>query len=111
MLLCDYEQVLHRMQPMIITILVGWLINRYCDDCNIYYKIDVLTAYFIIWQIIYLMWKWKDLELEWPFLILQQASCCISTCITAFLFNEFIFRYFPFEFKISSLWIVSFYDM
>lgn len=57
-------ELLDRAKPMIMTSLIGWLIIRYYDDHNVYYKIDVLTAYFIIWRIIYLMWKWKDLELE-----------------------------------------------
>ncbi len=32
---------------------------------------DVLTVNFIVWQFIYLMCKWKNLELKWPFLIFQ----------------------------------------
>jgi len=57
------------------------------------------------------MCKWKDLELERPFLILQQASCCISTCITAYLYHEFMLRYLPFQFKIILLWITALEDM
>jgi len=57
------------------------------------------------------MCKWKDLELERPFLILQQASCCISTWITAYLYHEFMLRYLSFQFKIILLWITALEDM
>jgi hypothetical protein len=87
------------MKPMILTISIGWLITRYCDSQNTYYSIDVLTVHFIVLQFIYLLCKWEDLELEWPFFILQQASCCISTCIEAFLFHDILLRYLPFQFK------------
>jgi hypothetical protein len=99
------------MKSMILTIFVGWLITRYCDSQNIYINIDVLTVYFIVWQFIYLMRKWERLELEWPFLILQQASCCISMSITTFLRHDVIFVYLPFQFKIIFLWLFSLYDM
>lgn len=72
---------------------------------------DMLTVYFIVWQFIYLMCKWEVLELKWPLLILQQASCCISSSIVAFLFNDIIFVYFPFQLKIVFLWLYSLYDM
>jgi len=111
LLLCYDLQLFDRMKPMILTILVGWLITRYYDSQNIYYNIDMLTVYFIVWQFIYLMCKWEDLELKWPFLILQQASCCISISITTFLWHEIIFRYLPFQFKIIFLWLYSLYDM
>jgi hypothetical protein len=111
LLLCYDLQLFDRMKSMILTILVGWLITRYYDSQNIYYNRDMLTVYFIVWQFIYLMCKWEDLELEWPFLILQQASCCISISITTFLWHEIIFRYLPFQFKIIFLWLYSLYDM
>jgi hypothetical protein len=103
--------VFHKMKPMIMTILVGWLITRYCDGQNTYYRIDVITIHFVVYQLIYLMCKWEAYELEWPFFILQQASCCIYSCITAFLSHELMLRYFPFQFKIIFLWICSLYDM
>ncbi len=109
--LCYGEQALHRAQPIILTILVGWLINRYCDDNNACCQIDVLTVHFIVWQIIYLMSEWGDFRLEYPFFFLSQASSCIFTCVVAFLRNEFMFRYLPFQLKMIFLWSLSFYDM
>jgi hypothetical protein len=109
--LCYGDQALQRTQPIILTILVGWLINRYCDDNNACCQIDVLTVHLIVWQIIYLMCEWGDFRLEYPFLFLHQASSCISTCINAFLLHDFVLRYLPFQLKISWLWMLSFYDM
>lgn len=103
------EQVLHNMTPMIMTGLIGWpLTHYYYDEYIIYYRIDILTTYFIIWQIMYLVWQWKSFELEWPFFILQQVSVCINTSLKACFLNEFIFRYFSFKTKIIFLWILSF---
>jgi len=109
--LCYGLQLFDRLKPIILTILVGWLITRYFDNKNIYYKMDVLTVDFIVWQFIYLMCKWEDLELKWPLLILQQASCCISSSIMAFLVHDIMSVYFPFQLKIIWLWLYSLYDM
>jgi hypothetical protein len=109
--LCYGEQVSRRIKPMILTMLVGWLITRYCVEYNAFYKIDMLTVHFIVWQISYLMCKWGDFGFQCPVLILRQASCCISTCVDTFLYHEFMFRYLPLQFKIGLLWMLSFYDM
>ena len=111
LVLCYGVQLFGRIKPMVLTILVVWLIMRYFDNHNIYYKMDMLTLYFIVWQFIYLMCKWEVLELKWPSLILQQGSCCISTSIVAFLFNDMIFVYFPFQIKIGFLWFFTLCDV
>ncbi len=111
LVLCFGVQLFGRVKPIILTILVSWLITRYFDNKNIYYKMDVLSIYFIVWQFIYLLSKWEDLELKCPLLIIQQASCCASSSIMAYLFHDIIFVYFPFEFKIIWLWLYSLYDM
>jgi hypothetical protein len=109
--LCFGVQLFDRLKPIILTILVSWLITRYFDNKNIYYKMEVLSIYFIVWQFIYLLSKWEDLELKCPLLIIQQASCCASSSIMAFLFHDIMFVYFPFQFKIIYLWLYSLYDM
>jgi len=105
------QQLIDRMKPMIMTIFVGWLITRFCDRQHPYYRIDVITVHFVVCQFISLMYKWQDFELESPFPMVQQASCCISACVRAFLQHEFSLRYFPFQFKILVLWMMSFFDM
>jgi hypothetical protein len=109
--LCFGEQLFDRLKPIILTIFVSWLITRYFDNKNIYYKMDVLSIYFIVWQFIYPLSKWEDLELKYPLLIIRQASCCASSSIMAFLFHDIMFVYFPFQFKIICLWLYSLYDM
>ncbi len=102
--------MLDRMKPITWTILTVWLIARYYDSQNIYYKIDALPVHFIIWQFIYLMCKWQDRELQWSFFILQQTSCCISTAMTPFFVYDIVCLYLSFQFIITSLWMLPFYD-
>ncbi len=111
LLLCFGVQMFVRLKPIILTILVSWLITRYFDNKNIYNKMDVLSIYFIVWQFIYPLSQWEDLELKCPLLIIQQATCCASPSIMAFLFHDIAFVYFPFQFKIIWLWLYSLYDM
>ncbi len=83
--------VFYNIEPMTLTIFVGWLITRYCDSQNTYYRIDVITVHFIVWQFMYLMCKWKDRELEWP----------IFHSSTSILLHFYLY------YRISSEWIFS----
>jgi len=111
LVLCYGQQVFNLMKLITLTILMVWLFACYCNNYNVCYQIDVLTVYFIVWQFIYLMCKWEDLELESPFLILHQASCCVSTSITTYLIHDVILLHFPFQWKIIFLWLYSLFDM
>jgi hypothetical protein len=110
-LLLRFRNVYHHVKPMVLTIIVGYGVTRYCNSQKLYYKIDVITVYFLVWQFLYLIYQWIKLQLEWPFFIFHQASCCIFTCIVPLIFNEMVLRYFPFSINITLLWIVSLYDM
>jgi hypothetical protein len=105
------DQAYRRMKPIVLTILIVWLVNRYFDDNNACCQIDVLTVHLIVWQIIYVMCEWGDFRLEYPFFFLNQASSCILICIAAFLWNDIMFRYLPFQLKMIYFWLHSFADM
>ncbi|CAF4079668.1 unnamed protein product [Rotaria sp. Silwood1] len=77
--------VINRIRTIILMILIIWLLTRYYDNRILWHQIDIVTLYFIVWQIIYLICKWDEGEPIWPILIVQQVSCCLSTSITAFL--------------------------
>jgi hypothetical protein len=110
-ILCFGTQMFGRIKPIALTTIVSWLITRYFDNKYIYYKMDMLSIHLIVWQFSYLLSKWEDLKLKCPLCIIQQASCCISRSILAFLFHDIVFVYFPFQFKIIYLWLFSLYDM
>ena len=109
--LCYSPQILDRMKPISLTILIVGLFTRYCNNFNVCYQMDMFTVHLFVWQFIYLMCKWEDLELMWPCLILQQASCCISSSITTFFLHDIVFLDFPFQWKITFLWLCSLCDM
>jgi hypothetical protein len=104
-------KVLNRIRSIILTILIVWLLARWCEDKSLWYKIDSLTIYFVTWQCVYLTCKWEDHDLLSPFLFLQQGSLCVSISLESFLFYDIIFRYIPIQLNIAFFWLWSLYDM
>ena len=88
----------------------AWLLARWCDSFHFWYPLDIFTVYFLIWQIIYLMFQWCYRQLSWPCLIFYQASICIVTAIEAFIFYDLFFRYFP-SVTIIMIWLACYDDM
>jgi len=111
LLSCYGKHVFNYIRMIISTILIPWLLARYCDNQNCWYQLDILTVYLIVWQFMYLMCKWEFVELSWPLLLLQQTSCCVSTSVTAFFYYDIVFHDLPFRFFIGFLWLFSLYDM
>jgi hypothetical protein len=104
-------RLLNRVRPIIQTTLIVWLLARYCEGKDLYYSVDVFTIYLLVWQCVYVMCKWEDNELSFPFLILQQGSLCISAAVMTFLFYDFQYRFFPIQFNFALLWLWALYDV
>ncbi len=104
-------KVLNRIRSIILTILIVWLLARWCEEKILWYKIDCLTVYVVTWQCVYLICKWEDHGLLSPFLFLQQGSLCVSISLTSFLFYDIIVRYIPIYLNIACFWLWSLYDM
>jgi hypothetical protein len=111
LVLCYGLQIFNRICSVIKVILIVWLLARYCEDKEIWFRVDVLTIYFLVWQCTYLTCKWEDHGLSCPLLILQQGSLCISISLTAYFYYDLIFQYLPIQFNFVFLWLWSLYDM
>jgi hypothetical protein len=104
-------QLWNRLRPVIQTIMIVWLLTRFCEGNYLYYEVDVITVYFLIWQCTYIMCKWEDHECSFPFLILQQGSLCISAALFTFLVYDYGYRFFPIQLNFVLLWLWSLYDV
>jgi hypothetical protein len=45
--------------PVIATIICGWLVGRLWDGIDLWYKVDTIAIYFLIWQVIFIIIKWE----------------------------------------------------
>jgi hypothetical protein len=78
---------------------------------NFWYKIDVLTVYLFVWQLISLGSKWLQLELLPPIFIIEQGSFCIMAALSTWFIEFTFFRYLLRELILVGLWLVSLCDM
>jgi hypothetical protein len=104
-------QLLNRFRPIIQTSMIVWLLARFCDGKYLYYEVDIITVYFLIWQCTYVMCKWEDHDFSYPLLILQQGSFCISISLLTFLLYDYEYRFFPIQISFALLWLWSLYDV
>ena len=87
------------------------LLGRYLDFVEVSNQIDLVTVYFVVLQVISVVWTWMWRLLPSPILLIEQAATCIFLSTTAFTLHHCIFRYVPREVSVASLWILSVADM
>ncbi len=104
-------QILSRLRPMIQTMMVVWLLARFCEGKYSCYEVDVITVYFLIWQCTYVMCKWEDHDVSFPLLILQQGSFCTSAALFTFLMYDYQYRFLPIQLSFTLLWLWSLCDV
>jgi len=78
---------------------------------NFWYKIDVLTVYLFVWQLISLGSKWLKFELLPPIFIIEQSSFSIMASLITSIKEFTLFRYLLRELILVGLWLLSLYDM
>ena len=106
-----YQQLWSLIRPAVQTVMIVWLLARFCEGKHLYYVPDVLTVYWLVWQCAYVMCKWEDYDLSFPLVTLQQGSFCISTCLISLLVFDINYRYLPTQFVYTGLWLVALDDM
>ena len=99
------------LRPIIQTVMVAWLLARFCDGQYLYYVPDIITVHFLMWQCTYVMCKWEDHDLSFPLLILQQVSFCTSVSLLSFLTYDYIYSFSPIQLNFALLWLWALYDM
>jgi hypothetical protein len=111
LLLVYGPQAFFRIRPVVATIAVVWLLNRYYTDHQLENPLDLFTIYLLVWQFVQLICHWESHELWWPALILQQASLCLFLAFTAFIQYDLMFRHLPIQYHFTFLWFQSLKDM
>jgi hypothetical protein len=105
------EEVFNHVRHIIVALCTVELVGRYLDFLEVSDRIDVVNVYFLVWQLVSLVWKWMWHRFPSPILFIEQASLCIFISFVAFLGHNTIFRYFPREVVMVILWILSVADM
>jgi hypothetical protein len=87
------------------------LLGRYLNFLEISDQIDLVTVYFVVWQLISVVWTWMCRLLPSAILLIEQVATCIFLSATAFALHHCVFRYVPKEVSLASFWILSVADM
>jgi hypothetical protein len=105
--LCGSMRVLNYFyHAAVILWTIDWL-GRCLNYLVISDKIDFITVYFVVWQLISVPWTWMWDGLPSPILSIKQASLCIFMSTLAFVLHDYAFRYVPRELSLALLWIIS----
>ena len=96
---------------VVATIVATQYLAHWIDSFNIFYKMDTMTIFVIIWQFIALNSQWAFNDLTSPILLIEQASFCICEGIEASMLYDMSFRYLPIEISLALLWLLSLIDM
>jgi hypothetical protein len=84
---------------------------QYVSSLNLWFKIDMLTMYWFVWQFSALVLKWSWSLLLPPIRIIEQGSFCVITALTAWGLHFMFYRYLPLTLNLSWLWIFSIIDV
>ncbi len=96
---------------LLITSLIVEFLAQYFTSLNFWWKIDVLTIYLFVWQLISLVISWICLHLLPPILIIEQGSFCVIMALITWIWYFVFFRYIPLIFMILWFGFFSVIDM
>jgi len=96
---------------ILFTVLIVEFLVQYFASFNLWYKLDILTIYWFVWQFISLTLYWIRSVLLPPIRIIEQGSFCMFAALGASMWHNMFFRYLPLAFNLSLLWIFSIIDM
>ncbi len=105
------SQMFNHLRIVLLTIWAVDLLARYVNFIRLWYQVDMLTVYLLVWQLMLTVWKWITHELFSPVVIIEQGSFCVFLAILSFIFYDFFFRYIPFEINLLWFWFLSILDM
>ena len=99
------------MCSLIHTIMGAWLIGRICDAFDLWYPVDVVTVYFLIGQVMFMISKWDYLELQPVSGIVYRGRLCLVMACIAFIGHDLALRYLPLWFRFYLFWLYATIDM
>lgn len=80
-------------RSLIATIICGWLIGRLWDGVDLWYEVDMITIYFLIWQVMVVIAKWEFEQLPILSHNVYRGWLCTWLAFGAFVVHDAIFRY------------------
>ncbi|UJR07114.1 hypothetical protein I4U23_011402 [Adineta vaga] len=98
-------------RPIIATLICGWLIARLLDGVDCCYKIDVVSVYFLIWQVMFVITKWELKQIAVCSPAFNRGSTIVILALGAFTAYDTICRYLSTQVSFIFFWMVSFADM
>lgn len=111
LVLCCGAQILHHLHRLITILCAVEFLGRYLDSLGISDLLDFVTVYFVVWQLISVLWNWMWHNHPSPILLIEQAATCIFMSSVAFVGRHCAFRYVPREASLVFHWILSVTDM
>jgi hypothetical protein len=109
--LSNENKIVQCTEPVVYTIFISWLTGRFWDGLNLWYKIDVFTVYFVIWQILFVIHKWERKQVPVLSRNFYRGWLCLLMACQAIVFYDAIFSYLPFLHMFNYFWIHSIDDM
>jgi len=106
-----FPKITIHIRKILITLLAVEFLAQYFTSLNFWWKIDVLTIYWFVWQLISLVLEWICLGLLPPNLIIEQGSFCVIMALLAWMWHFAFVRYIPLTLSLLWFWIFSVIDM
>jgi hypothetical protein len=106
-----FPKITIHIRKILITLLAVEFLAQYFTSLNFWWKIDVLTIYWFVWQLISLVLEWICLGLLPPILIIEQGSFCVIMALLAWMWYFAFVRYIPLTLSLLWFWIFSVIDM
>ncbi len=104
------ESVKKNAQLIAFTLIIVWFATRFCNATSFQCQIDVFTVFFLFWQLIFLIYKWRCQELPWFSFTLHQALLNICVAFISYAAYDMVLRYLQLRYKIALLWFLAVRD-
>jgi hypothetical protein len=111
MILYYCSKLNNHVRNILFTSLAVEFLAQYVVSFNLWFKIDILTIYWFVWQLTSLVLNWVWSVLLPPIRIIEQGSFCLIPALGAWMWHFIFFRYIPLTLNLSCLWIFSIIDM
>lgn len=95
---------------VVYTLTVVWFAGRFFNALYLSCPIDILTVFFLFWQLICLVCKWYSFELPCLSFTLHQASLCLFMAFITYSFYDIVLRYLPVRYRFLLLWFTAIED-
>jgi hypothetical protein len=104
------ELVKKNIKPIVFTLFAVCFLTRFCNALSFRCQIDVFTVFFLLWQFIFLIYKWYSEELPCFSFALHQASFCAGVAFISYVSHDMVYRYVPVRYKFGLLWFLAIKD-